>query len=109
MVMNLHPPAVPKSKIPNHILVRDLPREDQLLFEAPQNVGTPGQLRPDDLERCQPIELMIPDLIDRARRLRFRSARPAQYRAQAARWDLVGRLSGSAPTIQLSRRWSLPD
>src|SRR5437016_10507146 len=26
----------------------------------------PGQLRPDDLERCQPIELMIPDLIDRA-------------------------------------------
>src|SRR2546422_9558951 len=66
MVMNLHPPAVPKSKIPNDILVRDLPREDQLLFEAAQNVGMPGQLRPDDLDRYQPVELMIPDLIDRA-------------------------------------------
>ena len=51
---------------PDDVLVGDLPGENQLLFEAAENIGMAGQLRADHLEGYQPVQLMIARLVHRA-------------------------------------------
>ncbi len=48
---------------PDHVLVRHLAGENQLLLEAPENIGMAGQLRADHLESYQPVQLMIARLV----------------------------------------------
>ena len=52
------------------VLVRDLPREQQLLLEAPLEVDADAGIRqhlgPDHLERDRDAELLVLRLVDRA-------------------------------------------
>ena len=50
----------------DHVLVRHLPRQDQLLLEAPQHLLLIGQLRTDHLERHDAVELAVARLVDRS-------------------------------------------
>ena len=48
------------------VFVRNIASENQLLFEALQNCRISSQLRPDHLERDQPVKFAVASLIDRA-------------------------------------------
>ena len=50
----------------DYIPVGNLSREDELLFEALQNFGIAGQLRPNHFQGNDPIELHVPGLIHRS-------------------------------------------
>ena len=50
----------------DHVLVRHLARQDQLLLEAPQHLLLIGQLRTDHLERHDAIQLAVARLVDRS-------------------------------------------
>ena len=105
------------------VLVRDLPRQEQFLLEAPLDVlrggRIPSHFRPDDLEGDRDLELLVTGLIDSAHAADAeltqdvipgpellsgvqRSAR--LLRTTAGRRREAGRIGGLA----LPPRWELP-
>src|SRR5208282_5737099 len=60
--------AVGLAEIKNadHVLVRDVAGEDELLFETLQDRGIGGEFGPDDFERDQAVQLTVAGLVDRA-------------------------------------------
>src|SRR5208282_3172770 len=50
----------------DHVLVRDVAGENELLLEARQNGRIHRQFRTDDLERNQPVKFAVAGLIDGA-------------------------------------------
>src|ERR1035438_1962551 len=50
----------------DHVLMRDVAGENELLLEARKNRGIRRQFRTDDLERDQAVELAVPSLVDGA-------------------------------------------
>ena len=51
---------------PDHVAVGDLVGEDKLLFEAGQDLGTGGHIRPDDLQGHDPVQFAVAGLVHRA-------------------------------------------
>ena len=58
--------AIGNAKIedPDHVLMGDLPGENQLLLETEQNIGISGQISTNDLERHQTVQFAVPRFID---------------------------------------------
>jgi len=60
----LDPLRLPEVEDADHVLVRDLPREEQLLLEAGQGLGALRRVEADGLERDELVELAVAGLVD---------------------------------------------